>query len=321
MMHRVKVSGAGQLGSRHLQALQAIQSPLEIYVIDPSSQSLAVAKERFEAVSQGVAHIARFEQQALVTGLTDVAIVATSASVRRKAIEELLKSSDIKYLVLEKLLFDEPEDYPAVADLLKKKAVQAWVNCPMRVMPVYQEIKRQLGGKPINYRVSGSQFGLVTNAIHYLDHVCDLTGCSEFVLDTSALIQSPISSKRPGFLELNGTLTARFADGSSCEITCYPQGSAPVVVEIFSEAHRFIVRESDGILWSSDAANNWTWKEEQCSIPYQSQITTGMVQSLLKEGTCGFTPYDVASRMHLALLEPLGKFLGKKTGVASFPFT
>lgn len=320
-MHRVKISGAGQLGSRHLQALQAIQTPLEIHVIDPSPQSLDVARERFEAVSQGAAHIARFAQQAQPTETTDVAIVATSASVRRKAIEELLRSSDIKYLVLEKLLFDEPEDYPAVADLLKEKGVQTWVNCPMRVMPVYQDIKRRLANKPISYRVTGSQFGLVTNSIHYLDHVCDLIGCDEFVLDTSALIKAPIASKRSGFLELNGTMTAQFADGSRCEISCYSEGNAPVVVEIFSETDRFIVRESDGIFWSSSAASNWVWKEEQCSIPYQSQITTGMVQSLLEDGTCGFTPYEVASRMHLALLEPLHKFLGKKTGFASFPFT
>ena len=162
---------------------------------------------------------------------------------------------------------------------------------------------------------------MVTNSIHYLDHVCHLTGCNEFVIDTSGLIESPIPSKRPGFLELNGTMTALFADGSRCEITCYPGGSAPVVVEIFTQTDRFIVRESDGIFWSSSAVSHWSWLEEECSIPYQSQITTGMVQSLLEDGTCGFTPYEVASQIHLSLLEPLGKFVGKKTGIASFPFT
>lgn len=304
-MQRVKIVGAGQLGSRHLQALQAVAAPLEIHVIDPSPESLRVARERFEAVGKGVAHQVRYEGAFVPTGPTDVAIVATNADTRRKAVEALLAASPVRSLVLEKLLFDRRADFAPVQELLARSGTNAWVNCPMRVMPPYEEIRAELGGAPVSYRVTGSQYGLVTNAIHYVDHVAHLTGCAEAAFDVSRLDAKPIASKRRGFLELTGTLAGRFADGSHCEVACYAGGTAPVVVEIFNASHRFIVRESEGRAWHAHEASGWKWEEREARIPYQSQITTGVVESLLATGACGLAPLAESVRLHLALLEAL----------------
>lgn len=321
-MYRVKLVGAGQLGSRHLQALQAVSVPLEIQVIDPSVASLQVAKERFEAIKRDIPHQIVFTQDFVDTELTDIAIVATNANVRCEAINKLLASSRVKHLVLEKLLFTEREDYVTVQKLISDVGIGAWVNCPMRVMPVYESIRANLGGVPISYRVTGSQFGLVTNAIHYLDHVAHLAGCDSYQLNVSGLSRTPVSSKRAGFLEMNGTLSAAFADGSRCEISCYPGGNAPVVVEIFNESHRYVVRESEGKLWRATARENWSWAEEVALIPYQSQITTGVVESLLRSGECGLTSYASSARLHLALLDPLLDFVrAVSPEVRGYPFT
>jgi hypothetical protein len=321
-MRRIKIVGAGQLGSRHLQALQALAEPAEIHVIDPSPASLATARERFEAAGRGVAHRVRFEARDVETGPTDVAIVATNADARRGAVEALLAVSTVRFLVLEKLLFDRREDYAAVGAALERAGARAWVNCPMRVMPCYERIRAELGGGPLGYRVTGSQYGLVTNAIHYIDHAVHLAGSAVESVDASRLDARPIASKRAGFLELNGTLVAQLADGSVCEATCYPQGTAPVVVEIFSSAHRFIVRESEGRLWHAGEASQWRWEERDAPVPYQSQITTGVVESLLADGDCGLAPYAESARTHLALLEPLRPLVRDSApGGADYPFT
>lgn len=304
-MQRVKIVGAGQLGSRHLQALQAVSTPLEIHVIDPSPESLRVARERFEAVGQGVAHQVRYETGVTATGPTDVAIVATNADARRKAVEQLLAASPVKGLVLEKLLFDRRDDYAAVGSLVERSGARAWVNCCMRVMPPYEAIRAELAGAPVSYRVTGSQYGLVTNAIHYVDHVAHLTGCAQAAFDVSGIDAKPVASKRRGFLELTGTLAGRFADGSRCEIACYPSGNAPVVVEIFSPTHRFVVRESEGRAWHAHESTGWKWEEREARIPYQSEMTAGVVGSLLATGECGLAPLAESSRLHLALLEAL----------------
>lgn len=321
-MFKVKIVGAGQLGSRHLQALKAIKEPLDIQVIDPSDTSLQVAKERYESVATNQEHRISFSTSFDRTDATDIAIIATNSNVRRKALESLFSVSETKYLIVEKLLFNTREDYAHILSKLDKAGTKAWVNCPMRVMPVYEQIRRSISATPISYRVTGSQFGLVTNAIHYIDHASHLSGCEEFEIDTSGLDRMPIPSKRSGFLELNGTLVAYFSDGTRCEITCYQAGSAPVVVEIFNEKNRFVVRESEGKLWRAGEDSKWTWAEQDSPIPYQSQITTGVVESLLKSGDCGLTPYATSAQIHLRLLDPLLELVQLQSPeTTGYPFT
>lgn len=321
-MFRIKIIGAGQLGSRHLQALKGVKQPLDIQVIDPSEASLQVAKERYESVPSGQAHQISFSTSFDRTDVTDVAIVATNSDVRRKALQSLFDASETKLLVIEKLLFNQRSDYAEVESKLAKIGAKAWVNCPMRVMPVYEQIRENLAATPISYRVTGSQFGLVTNAIHYIDHAVHLSGCEKFELDTSGLDRTPIPSKRPGFLELNGTLIARFADGSRCEITCYPSGTAPVVVEIFNEKNRYVVRESEGKLWHAGESSKWAWVEQAAPIPYQSQITTEVIESLISTGECGLTPYATSARIHLRLLDPLLELMRSQSSeMTGYPFT
>lgn len=321
-MFNIAIVGAGQLGSRHLQALKVVRHPLKIQVIDPSELSLKVAKERYDSVPSEKDHKISYSTHFEPSSGIDIAIVATNSNVRRKALDSLFNASLIKNLVLEKLLFNNRKDYEEVGDKLTQTGTKAWVNCPMRVMPAYEKIKATLSKSPISYRVSGSQFGLVTNAIHYLDHAVHLSGCENFELDTNCLNINPIESKRAGFLELNGALTARFADGSRCEVICYASGSAPVVVEIFNEKNRFFVRESEGKLWHSSENSQWAWLEQEAPIPFQSQITAGVVESLLTTGTCGLTPYATSTRVHLGLLDPLLEFLRMSSPeTTEYPFT
>lgn len=321
-MFRVKIVGAGQLGSRHLQALKTVKYPLHIQVIDPSESSLKVAKERYEAIPSGVEHTIAFATNFGNRDATDLAIIATNSDVRRQAIDRLLDVSETRFLIVEKLLFNNRQDYTYAEKRFSATGAKAWANCPMRVMPVYEQIRQEVAFGPLSYRVTGSQFGLVTNAIHYVDHAVHLSNCEEFELDTSGLDCKPVASKRAGFLELTGTLLARFADGTRCEMTCYPTGSAPVLVEIFTENRRYVVRESEGKLWRSDVNTNWTWSERAAAIPYQSQITTQVVESLLTSGDCGLTPYASSARIHRRLLDPLLELIrAQAPDVSEYPFT
>lgn len=321
-MTTIQIVGAGQLGSRHLQALQAVETPLDIQVIDPSPVSLDVARERFDAVAGAHKHNIRFGTAAQGTADVDIAIVATSANTRHEAALTLLRQSHVRYMVLEKLLFDRAESYDSFVGQLAARSTQAWVNCPMRVMPPYESIRSQLGGGPLHYRVEGSQFGLVTNAIHYLDHVVHLSGCGSYTVDCADLDVQTIPSKRAGFLELTGRLFARFADGSRCEIVCHADGNAPVLVEISTPSARWLVRESEGKLWTSTADSGWSWSEQPARIPYQSEMTAQVVRDLLAHGQCGLTPIAQSIATHKALLDPLLDWLrAGNPAMDHYPFT
>lgn len=318
---RITIVGAGQLGSRHLQALQNVRQPLEIHVIDPSPVSLKIAEERFNAVAAGAPHTVRFGTSLEPTDGIDVAIVATNADVRAAAMQALLEASAVRFLILEKLLFTRSGDRRAFQRVIDDGPL-AWVNCSMRMMPPYEAIRAELGTGPIDYRVSGSRYGLVTNAIHYIDHVAHLSGCTDFDLDARGVEGLPIPSKRAGFLELNGRLVARFADGSRCDVVCYADGDAPTLVEIFTPERRYIVRESEGRMWSGAAAGQWHWEDRDARIPYQSEMTTQVIESLLAAGRCALSPLADSLRLHDLLLDPLrAELRARQPEVDYFPFT
>src|SRR4051812_45039701 len=131
-MTKILIIGAGQLGSRHLQSLNLINQDLDINVIDSNPTALETAKSRFEATIKEATHQISYEHEITTKAPVEVAIVASTAQNRRSIIENLLRTTSVKHLILEKLLFTQEEDYYEVADLLAKHQTQTWVNCTMR---------------------------------------------------------------------------------------------------------------------------------------------------------------------------------------------
>lgn len=325
-MKTICVVGAGNIGSRHLQALKNIKIPLFIYVIDPSIDSLNTAKERYQTFLNRVNSNHNLDYYKKIEELPrqiDIAIIATNSDIRANVIKKLLKHSSVKFMVLEKLLFQKKQDYFSIEKLLEKKKCRAFVNCSMRTMPTYYRLKQQIQKNPINYFVTGSRYGLITNAIHYIDHMAFLTGSSDFTVDTSFLDPKLIKTKRRDFLELNGTLNVFFRDGSFGSFNCFATGNAPIVVEIITPNMRFISKEGERKAYFTKSLNKWAWQETETDIPYQSQMTDKIVKELLTKGTCQLVNYKDSAKIHLTLLESLLKFLNGhfKKSLPIYPFT
>lgn len=324
-MTNILIVGAGQLGSRHLQSLKKVKKYLNISVVDNNPESLQIAHERYLNFGETICeHSISFYQN--ITDITldqEIAIIATNSNSRRIVIETLLKKINIKNFILEKILFSNIEDYSFIQNLFEKRSCNAWVNCTMRKVPFYNELKEQFNNSQIHYRVIGSQYGLVTNMIHYLDHMVYLTNCSSFELDTTNLLSKTIPSKRLGFLELNGTCIAKFKNGSIGYFTCFEHGNLPVTIEIISDSHFYLSNESEKKAAVISAKNHFISDEINIQIPYQSEMTYSLVEDILNSNFCPLVSFSESIKIHLNLLNPLSSFLiknGIKTQ-SDFPFT
>ncbi|WP_396170210.1 Gfo/Idh/MocA family oxidoreductase [Flavobacterium sp.] len=325
-MKKIFIIGAGQLGSRHLQALKSIEDSLDIYVIDPSKKSLEIAKERYDSITIIDNNIVTYVESIRninINSKLDIVIIATSSNVRASVTEDLLNNFKVNSIIFEKILFNRKEDYITINDLLKKQNIKAYVNCPMRMMDFYKDIKTSINGSKFKYIVSGSQYGLVTNLIHYLDHMSYLNNSSDYDTDTQFLDNELISSKRDGFYELNGFFQVNFKNGTQGFFNCESKGNSPIIVQGFNDNLHFISKESEGKVLISKSENDWKWEEIKFEIPFQSQLTTILVQDLLKKDSCSLPLYEESMKIHLTYLDSLLEFINTHTEnkFNYYPFT
>lgn len=303
------IIGAGQLGSRHLQSIAS--SNYNIFVVDPSGNSLQVARDRFNEVNQSFRGNISFLTS--VEGLPsqiELGIIATNSKVRAQVIETLLSNCHVKNLILEKVLFPVLSEYQQIQDLLNKTQTKCWVNCPLRILPVYQNIKEALVGERIQLQVVGNGWGLGCNGIHYLDLFSYLTGNSDLTLHNNNLDKSIQDSKRNGYIEFTGSMQGYNKNGDSFSLTSNSSGSGgPLLITITSEKSHYVIHQTNKFFINKASVdNNWQWEKAEYPLLYQSQLTMPIVREIFAAGTCGLTTFKESVKLHTVFISSLLQF-------------
>jgi len=310
---RIALIGAGQFGSRHLQALALCKRPLELYLVDPSAASRDVAKERFEGIEGFERHPIQYvsELDALPDAL-DVAIVATAACYRRQVIESLLPKCRVTDLVLEKVLFQSAVDCREMKTFLENYSTRVWVNTPRRMWKLFKGVKSALEGRSVRHiSFSTAGWGLACNAYHMLDLFSWLAGSPIAELSTTFLDPAPIPARREGFHELTGMLAGRLASGARFTITDHREGRLPFKLMIETEECCFMVQEGKAAVVVLDGDAPEIEKLSGIKEQYQSQLTNELVESLLDSGTCVLPAYAEAAAIHERMLPAFAEIFNR----------
>jgi len=313
----IAVIGAGQLGSRHLQALARLTGKVSVQVLDLNEGSLKVAQQRmdqtdYDQQSISVDYIQHIDRLA---PHIDVVIVATGANSRRQVIESVLAHSKVTYMVLEKVLFQRVEDYSAVKALFEQHNVAAWVNCGRRAFEIYRTIKLWLQqNEPVEISVSGGNWGLACNSIHFVDLFAFLTDQDSVSISAKSLLPKVIPSKRASFVEFVGSLECNNETGDTLRLTCFENSTAPVVVNITSPSVRCVIKESERKLYYAKLEDDWAWQELSYKVPLQSEQTQTVVTDLMETSSCLLTPFDISSQLHLSMITEFNRFLSQIDG-------
>jgi predicted dehydrogenase len=320
MSIHLAIIGAGQLGSRHLQALNQIDRPAVISIVDPNSDSLNIARNRFGEMPSNrfVDAVNYFQRIDDVTHDIEVAIIATTADVRRQVIEELTSKVNIGNLILEKVLFQKLADYDEIPQLLETKQIEAWVNCTRREWPFYQNLRQEIQNTNLlEFSVNGSDFGLASNLIHFIDLISYFNGVQDLEIRTGMLTPAVFESKKYNFIELFGTVTGSFRDDSKFFISSYREGYIPLTIKIVSTSAILHIVEEIGKAWVARISNNWRWEEEIFKIPFQSQLSHLTVQQILNSGTCNLTPLSESVKLHKPMIHSFLNHIRQIKGIDS----
>ncbi len=316
-MHNIVIVGAGQLGSRHLQSLANVALQLNIDIVDPSVESLAMAVDLFNlSLSQSNHTIkSHISLDTIKSNKIDIAIIATNSLVRRRVIEELTDKCEVKHLVLEKFLFPQIEDYNVIAKILSSKKINAWVNCPRRMFDFYKNIKSEMKDSSV-ISFTGGLWGLGCNGIHMLDLIAFLTDEDDFILNPDLLNDKLLESKRNGYIEFAGKIIGYTkSKRHTFTLASNAMVDEPFTISIITGGNTHVIFEAAKKQVSFYPNSSQTIKERSLNVPFQSQLTNLVVEQLLNLGTCELTTYTESSKLHLQYLEMLLAFMQKQSGV------
>lgn len=305
-MKKILIAGAGQIGSRHLQGLARSVEGFEITLLDPSAENLDTAVARFKEVSGNQSHeVIRCQHPGQLPDHCDLAIIASTAVKRADILMQLINHTEIRSLILEKVLFQELSDYDRVGKLLAEKKIPAWVNCPRRIYPFYREIKKELDSfTSLNLTVTGGNWGLGCNGLHFLDLFHYLTGSMPDFMEFHPF-SPPFPAKREGFTEFSGILWAGNGERSmNISIQDHMNGTNPPLLEISSDTFRYIIIESQGFLGRYSKRSKKT-EMTGINVPYQSELTHLVAVDILENQSCGLIGYEESSKLHRLFIKTL----------------
>lgn len=289
----ILISGAGQLGSRYLQGLASCLMPLQIYVQDINPASLACAKERWlEVTTKDTPHRVEFHStlKAIPTHL-DIVVVATTARVRPQVVREIASHANVHSWILEKVLSQSEASLEEIVAQIGPES-RAWVNTPRRMLPWHQQIKSQLAqGRPMTMKVEGGSWGLACNSIHFLDMFGWWTGETLVEVNTEQLDSHWFEAKRPGNWEILGTLHAKFSGGSSASLSA-KDGEVFYRFELDDGTYIWSIDEEAGTAKRSDGL------DLPGRVPYQSEMSSVLVESILENDSCGLPTLNESAQVH-----------------------
>ena len=305
-MINIALIGSGELGSRHLQSLVGIQNAI-VTVVEPSPVSVGMARQRIMDVKSND-NLGTFfvnEIRDLPKNI-DVAVIATGAGPRLPIIKNLLDHSRVRYLILEKVLFQSIGEYIDAKRIFENHDIKVWVNCPRRMFEFYASIKLSLSkDKPILMEVSGGNWGLACNSIHFIDLFSFLTGSSVVSVSTELLEKKIFPSKRPGHIEMFGILGVEFDDGHALKLCC-ARDNQPVEIKIFSGGGDYIVNEVNRCIFF-----NGIVADIKADVKYQSDLTRLVVEEALVHGQSRLPNFNESSAQHIHLIRSLLSFYNK----------
>ncbi len=305
-MINIALIGSGELGSRHLQSLVGI-SNANITVVEPSSTSVEITRQRILDLNLNeLADVSFVDDIKKLPSQVDFAVIATGSAPRLVILKSLLKHASVKYLLLEKVLFQSIEDYAEAKKIIDSNNVKVWVNCPRRMFEFYASLKLKLNkASPMVMKVNGGDWGLACNAIHFIDVFSFLTDSKVITVTTDELEQKIYPSKREGYIEIFGRLNVTFHNGHKLILNC-SHDEIPMKINITC---------IDGEYKIDEAKGNILFNGEQSSIDvlikYQSELTRLVAEEALAFGQSKLTDFDEACEQHIPLIKSLLSFYNR----------
>ncbi len=199
-MTSIAIIGVGNIGFRHLEGITKSEIIEEIFIYEPNYSAIEKIKEsKFFNSSIKIC-----ETISELPEILDFCIVATDSRNRLKAILSLVsKVKQIKYIILEKVLVQSFKSLKQLEFLLEKYDAKIFVNQWFSRWLIKNNIFNS-NEYIINMDVSGIEWGIACNAVHFINAFRNFTKSNNLKKDSDCLFRKPFKTKRDGYFDVNG---------------------------------------------------------------------------------------------------------------------
>ena len=151
--------------------------------------------------------------------------------------------------------------------------------------------------KEIN--IIGGEWGLASNTIHFIDLISFISGHDDVSL-VACDISNPSESisKRPNFYETFGSIAGVCGDVEFNFSSGHGLGDSHLI-QLKTDNTSITVDEISGeISFLKDGLTSM----KKFEMPFQSNLSGGLAESILLHGRCGLTPFSVSAKLHLPFI-------------------
>lgn len=295
------IIGLGKLGVRHLQGLLSSGTSAKIYCVEISPLAIEDAKEKASEVIHDSELIFLNE---IPEGINfQIAIQATNSCQRYALSKKLLETNAVEHLIIEKVIFTQANEYGLFLAVLEQSKTNCWVNHVRRLYPHYQEIQKKLDSKlPVSGSVSGSGWGLASNALHFIDLFQFLSQSKVIEINTEGL-KDFYPAKRKGYMEINGLLRVKFQNSSTLFIYCGEADFNGISINFTNGNNHYYINEGQANIMS-DAVNNPIKNIRPLMV---TQTTSDITKELLLSQKCNLPSYMNIQETHELFLKSLSQ--------------
>ena len=296
-MVNVCLIGCGSVGKRHLEAMLKVKHDINIEVVEPN-----VGNIQTTPVGQNINYFTKIEE---VSDNIDICLIATTANVRKKVILELVSKKNVKFMIIEKVVFQNEKDFDEIIKLFEEKNIKSWVNCHLRAQPIYKELKTQ---SIISYDTTmtyeySDDFTLSSSAIHILDLFSYL--CDDYDLEIQDIVTDTElkSSRHSGCVDFNGYMKVKSTNGYELVVK---KRDAHFGEHLTVHHNDLTVRSSEG-----DDPDNRIGFVQDKKIPYvwQSSLTNSYIDDIIKKSDCDLSTLENSAKLHKVMLRSFRRLL------------
>jgi hypothetical protein len=313
---KILIIGFGNIGFRHIESL--LPKEYLIYVVDPNN------KKYFDKISKikkkcDIKYFNNIERIDLKN--FDLLISATCSNIRYITTVNAINRFNIKNIIFEKIVFTSKSQFLDIEKILEKKKIKSWVNCPLRNMEVFKNIKKNYKKKDkLIIEVKGSNWNMASNTIHYLDLF------NYFVKEKlnsfeNKLIKKIYRSKRKGFFELYGTIKF-FINKKKYLLLENNKNSEKLRILIKFGNYLFILKIGKKFNSLLSYFKEKFVKKSNFIIQNQSTMTSEVVSKIFKKKSPGLISYNKSINLHLIFLNLIDSHLKNNLKkIKNYPIT